>query len=330
MMLRAAARVPRFARALPLLALAVAAGCQPTPSELNERALTPGAHVASISGSQIAYHVEGSGPIVLVHPGGPGMEWSYLRMPELETFAKVVYIEPIGTGRSSRQPGPRGFSMARYVSDVEALRSYLGPKTFILLGHSHGGFVAQSYALQHPGRLKGLILYSTTPTTGTEWQKDVEAGLAAFQREPWFSDATTALAQETRAQTDEEITAIFHREFPLYFADWASRSKEYEAYREQTRLFIAPIKAIVPQSPDKVGAAPTFEVRNRLGSIKVPTLVIAGKKDFITPEKYGRLLHQSIPGSRLVILGRSGHMGHIEEPGVMADAMRSFIGSLPK
>jgi proline iminopeptidase len=309
---------------LALGAAAPAGAALPTP-------LSPGAHRVTIHGVQIAYHVAGSGPVVLVHPGGPGIEWSFVRMPRLEKFATTVYIEPVGTGASGRLSDPHGFTMDRYVEDVEGLRAHLGLSKFVLLGHSHGGFVAQSYALAHPDRLRGLILYDTTPTTGPEWQKDVAANVQWFQDEPWFAEAQDALAHETSATTDEEITAIFRREMPLYFAEWTKRAKEFEPYRATVRLAVAPGKATTDSSASSdVGVAPLLEVRDRLSSIRVPTLVIVGKRDFVTSEKFGRMIHEGISGSGLLILEHSGHCGHIEEPGPFAEGIRSFLKSIPR
>ena len=309
-----------------VLGLGVARAEAATPA-----ALAQGAHRITIAGSGISYHVAGSGPVVLVHPGGPGIEWSFVRMPRLEKFATVVYIEPIGTGASDRLSDPRGYTFDLYVVDVEGLRAHLGLDKFVLLGHSHGGFVAQSYALAHPEHLRGLILYDTTPTTGIDWQKDVESNLQWFKDEPWFAEATDALAHETRANTDEEITAIFRREMPLYFAEWSRRAKEYEPYRASVRLTIAPSKTSSDSTaPDQVGVAPMLEVRDRLGSITAPTLVIVGKRDFVTSERFGRVLHEGIPGSRFLLLEHSGHMGHIEQPAEFSNGIRSFLKSLPR
>ena len=294
--------------------------------------LSPGLHTVTIGGSTIAYNVAGidSGPVVFVHPGGPGLEWSYDKMPDVEQFAKLVYIEPIGTGHSSHEAGPRGFNLDRYAADIESLRAQLGLQKFVLLGHSHGGFVAQTYALAHQDRLNGLILYDTTPTTGPEWQKDVEAGLVQYKHEPWFPEAVTALGQETSATTDSAMTAIFKAEYPLYFADYTARAEEFEPSRARAMAYVAPTRATDPSAKDAVGVAPSIEVRARLSEIHVPTLVIVGKKDFVTPEKYSRIIHDAIHDSRLTILDKSGHMGHMEQPTVFAGSVREFLQSLPR
>jgi len=318
-------------RTLLLLVLLLGPAARAGAAVPSEAPLSPGAHHITVDGVEITYHVAGAGPVIVVHPGGPGIEWSFVRMPRVEKFATVVYLEPVGTGASGRLSDPRGYTIDRYVGDVEGLRAHLRLSKFILLGHSHGGFVAQAYALAHPDRLRGLILYDTSPTTGPEWQKDVEANVQWFKNEPWFAEAQDGLAHETSATTDEEITTIFRHEMPLYFADWTAHAKEYEPYRAAVRLSVAPGKATTDSSASSsVGVAPAFEVRDRLGSIHVPTLVIVGKRDFVTSEKFGRMIHDGIPGSRFLLLQHSGHMGHIEEPGPFAQGIRSFVKSIPR
>src|SRR5882672_9709850 len=221
--------VPPVMRPLLLSTLLLVAFAVPSHAARPSPELSPGAHKITIAGAEIAFHVAGSGPVILVHPGGPGIEWSFVRLPLVEKFATVVYIEPIGTGASGRLADPRGFTMERYVGDVEGLRAHLRLEKFVLLGHSHGGFVAESYALAYQSHLRGLILYDTSPTTGPEWQKDVESNLQWFKDEPWFAEAT-----------DEEITAILRREFPFYFAEWTARDKEFGQYRARVDLCVVP------------------------------------------------------------------------------------------
>jgi len=320
-----AAAVPALLAIVVVLAATSVATANSQPD-----ALAPGAHTTTLGRVSIAYHVAGKGPVVLAHSGGPGAEWTYLRVPEVEAFATVVYIEPVGTGRSGSLPEGQRYAIERYVADVDGLREHLGLDRIVLLGHSHGGFVAQAYALAHPDRLRGLILYDTSPTTGPEWQKDVEANVAWFKDEPWFADAAAALGEETSARTDEQMTAIFRREMPLYFASWTARAAEFEPLRQRVRFSVAPSRSSTdPSSPSEVGVAPAFDVRTRLGLIRTPTLVIVGRRDFVCSERFGRMLHEGIAGSRLVVLEKSGHMGHVEEPGIFASAVGDFLRALP-
>jgi pimeloyl-ACP methyl ester carboxylesterase len=95
---------------------------------------------------------------------GPGLSWEYLRMPTLEEHLTTVYAQPIGTGGSGRlNTHPHGYSREEYIKALDGLVSYLGVSRVHLLGHSHGGFVTQYYALKQADRLAGIILYESAP-----------------------------------------------------------------------------------------------------------------------------------------------------------------------
>ncbi|WP_344649413.1 alpha/beta fold hydrolase, partial [Cryptosporangium japonicum] len=142
-------------------------------------------HELVLDGVRQRYHVAGTGPVCVAHPGGPGLHWSYLRSPELEERFTVVYVEPIGTGGSGRPADRGGYRLDEYVRYLAAVVDQVGGGPVHLLGHSYGGFVAQAYALAHPGRLAGLVLYSTAPENGPELSAGAATGLAAYpQRHP--------------------------------------------------------------------------------------------------------------------------------------------------
>lgn len=320
------------APSLVILALAssLAGGCATTgnragnvEAQLAARAPSP----VTIDSVPIAYHVFGRGPIVFAHPGGPGVDWRYLRMPEVEKVATVVYIEPFGSGSSGNLADPNGYTIAHYVAVVEQLRQRFGLDRIVLLGHSHGGFIAQAYALAYPQHLRGLILLDTSPTTGPDWQKDVAANVGWFAHEPWFAAAVPGLQQESTAKTDDDLTAVLRRIMPLYFFDWTGRSKEFEPLRAQIRVAAAPNQSGSAPAADAVPVAP-FDVRSQLPKIATPTLIVVGTKDFICSPKMAQVIHEGIAGSRLVVLAHSGHMGHIEEPREHARAVGDFLATL--
>src|SRR5262249_12505521 len=143
--------------------------------------------------------------------------------------------------------------------------------------------------------------------------------------------AQDGLAHETSAKTDEEMTAVFRHEFPLYFAEWTKRSKEFEPYRQSVEIAVAPGQATTDSTAkSSVGVAPAFDVRSRLGEIHAPRLVTWGTRDSVTSTKWADMLPAGIPGSRLLLLQHSGHMGHIEEPEAFTQGIRSFLKSLPR
>ncbi|MGH2356234.1 MAG: alpha/beta fold hydrolase [Chloroflexota bacterium] len=294
-----------------------------TPSTIGSGALAPGEHTVSIGGLEQRYHVAGRGPVCLVHPGGPGVGWEYLRMPAVEPYVTAVYLEPIGTGGSSRLIDPRQYTLHRYVESVHGLVEQLGVEDVFFLGHSHGGFVGQCYALAHQERLAGLILYDTSPTTAPDFWTDVGQNLRRFAErhagrpeEVEMPGILSAFEDAGRATGDEELTAILRRLFPAYFADYWGREREWAPLRGAVRMYAGPLQGEEP--------AP-FDVRGELASITVPTLVIVGRHDPICAPRWAHLLHDRIPGSRLLILEDSGHFGHIEEAEVFARAVADLV-----
>jgi pimeloyl-ACP methyl ester carboxylesterase len=126
--------------------------------------LSPGAHSFRLGGIAQRYHVYGNGPVCVAHPGGPGLFWQYLRMPALEKYLTMVYVEPIGTGESGRLPShPHGYTEDRYSRFLQVLINRLCVSEVYLLGHAHGAHVAAHHAKHRADRLAGVILYDVMP-----------------------------------------------------------------------------------------------------------------------------------------------------------------------
>ncbi|GII28380.1 alpha/beta fold hydrolase [Planotetraspora mira] len=282
-------------------------------------ALSQGTREISVDGVRQVFHVAGTGPVCVVHSGGPGIGWEYLRMPALEQHLTMVYLEPIGTGASGRLADPRDYRLDTYVRFVHGVVEHLGlPKVF-LLGHSHGGFVAQRYALEHADRLAGLILFATSPVTGPEFWADAVANVNRFpERHPNRREAAEipqAFQEAAAAADDKAYTEGLRRILPAYFADYWAHEDALEPMRAVLQAWIDPMRGEEP--------AP-FDVRDRLGSIALPSLVVTGAHDFICGTRWASMLHDGIPGSRLTLLADSGHMGHLEQPEDFIRAVAEF------
>ncbi|MFC6079654.1 alpha/beta fold hydrolase [Sphaerisporangium aureirubrum] len=287
--------------------------------------LSPGTHTVEVDGVTQRYHVHGTGPVCLAHPGGPGVHWDYLRMPEVEKHLTMVYVEPIGTGGSGRLPShPHGYTRDRYSRNVEALIDHLAVPRVFLLGHSHGGFVAQYHALRRPGRLAGVILYDSAPVTGPEHIAEAVRGVEEFARRnagnPGLARVLEAFGSIGAISGDEQFTAAVRGLLPAYFADYWGREREFAPMRDTVSgSHISGLdEHLVPDMIDD---------RESLGTLTLPALVIVGRYDVICGVRWGQELHKLIPGSELLILEDSGHFGHIEEPGAFARAVAGFTAS---
>ncbi|MFJ6155045.1 alpha/beta fold hydrolase [Micromonospora profundi] len=277
-------------------------------------------HEISVGGVRQVYHVAGTGPICVAHSGGPGIEWAYLRMPRLEEHFTMVYAEPVGTGASGRLDDAADYRLDTYVRFLAAVVDDLGEPRVHLLGHSHGGFVVQRYALAHPDRVAGLALYDTSPITGAEFWGEAMANLGAYPlRHPHRPEAAAipaAFGQIGGATDDETLGAALRAAVPAYFADFWGRQDEFAPFQAAVRISAAPAGA---QDPTP------FDVRDRLGEITVPVVVIVGAYDFICGPRWAEQLHDGLKDSRLVLLERSGHFGHIEQPAEFAQAVVELL-----
>ena len=290
-------------------------------------ALAPGMHSTTIDGLAQQYHVAGQGPVCIAHSGGPGISWNYLRMPEVEQYLTMVYLEPIGTGASGRLPDPRDYNLDRYASQLDGLISQLGLERPLLLGHSYGGFVALRYQVDHPGRLSGLILYDTSPVTTDEFwgsmQGELERAAGRHAGEPWVADTMAAWLEmfsfaPDNHSSEQDLSRILRRMMPIYFSNYVGMKETLDAMFAAMTLFEGANHGVELRP---------FDVRPHLGSITIPLLVIAGQADPVCAVRWSRELHDGTPGSTLTVFEQSGHFAHIEEPAAFARAIAEWLAA---
>ncbi|MGW3497135.1 alpha/beta fold hydrolase [Streptomyces sp. NPDC001020] len=285
--------------------------------------LSPGAHSFEVGGITQRYHVYGGGPVCVVHSGGPGIFWEYMRMPLLEQHLTMVYVEPIGTGDSGRLPShPHGYTRDRYSRFLEVLINHLGVPEVHLLGHSHGAFVAAYHALYRTERLAGVVLYEGAPVTGPKHGEEAGRKLREFAAKyaghPGLADVLAAFGAMSSISDDESTVAVARGALPSYFANYWADEERFAPIRNT-------IQAAYISGMDEDLSPDLIDDRAALKGLDVPALVIVGRHDVICGPRWSKELHRLIPDSRLVILENSGHLGHIEEPAPFSDAVRDFV-----
>lgn len=272
-------------------------------------------------GRTLAYRRTGSGPALVCHPGGPGFSSRYFgEFAGLGDTFTLVLLHPRGTEGSDRPDDPRAYSTEDYVSDLDELREHLGLERMLLLGHSHGGVVAQAYAAAHPDRVERLVLASTLARFQAEQTAAMEANIKAKEGEPWYEDALAALAAEQAGEwgSDEELAALALREFPFYFAEYGEPEREYLKLLEGE----VPCGAALKLFNEEVFT--TFDLRPLLSEITAPSLVITGRADFICGPVCAEEIADGIAGSELVLLD-CGHFVFVEQPERFAASVTSFL-----
>ena len=254
-------------------------------------------------GRRLAYRREGSGPVLVCHPGGPGYSSRYFEdLAGLGAHFTLVLVNPRGTEGSDRPDDPKAYRNEDYVSDLEELRDHLGLELMLLLGHSHGGVVAAAYAAAYPARVEKLILASTLARFGPEQDQAMKDGMEARSGEPWYEDARDALEREEAGDfaDAEELRELAAREFPFYFAHYDEGGAEYIERLAEERPNPEALKLFNTE------ILKTFDLRPGLPRITAPTLVITGDLDFITGPACAADF-AAIPGQRTVIVASCGH-----------------------
>lgn len=271
----------------------------------------------SIRGVSLNVKIMGRGyPLLLMH-GGPGADlYTMLSFKPLSKELTLIFYDHRCNGRSTGVE-VSSMTMENLTADADALRQALGFKQWAVLGHSFGGYVALEYALRYPDSLSQLMLVDTG--ADYHWGR-VNAPKVLAQR--GFSPDIVELAGSfLNGQIEPEEMQ----------ADLMKLGKAYNPYtglRQLPHMLMVAMKTKL-QPEALIFAANNYlknwTVMDRLGEIKVPTLVLAGREDFIYPPEHQQELAKRIPNSRLVLIDRAGHNPQDEQPAKTLQAVRKFL-----
>ena len=263
--------------------------------------------------------VDGHGyPLVVMH-GGPGAD-HYTMLPfrqYADQFTVILYDHRCN-GRSRGAP-VSSMTWENLTADADALRHKLGFERWAVLGHSFGGQVALEYALRYPGSLSHLVLLDTGGDS--RWSQQHAADVLAkrgYSPEKvelvrrWFNGE---IAPDDMFRTFMRIGGAYNH----HFGWWVVRELIHGAWRAKMRG-----DALVFAGRNLLKG---WTVTGRLGEITAPTLVIAGRDDFVFPPECQRELADGIPHARLQIIERAGHNPHSEQAAEVMAAVKDFIST---
>jgi proline iminopeptidase len=248
--------------------------------------------------------------LVFVH-GGPGFDHSYFKpfFCPLADEMQIVFYDQRGNGRSDRS-SREFWNLDVWADDLNRLLTALGIDRPIVLGNSFGGMVAQRFAGMFPDRLSGLILSSTAATC--PYEQSVEA----FRR---LGGDGAAAAAERFFRAPAEDGALEHYSatcFPYYSGEgWNENiSSRAIANLELLTYFFA-------------NEMRTLDLRKSLEQISVPTVIMVGSDDPITPLAKAREMfaHMRPEIAALRVYEGSRHLLDIDEPERMLTDVRAFV-----
>ena len=261
-------------------------------------------------------------PLVCLH-GGPGATHDYLE--PLEAVAtkghRVIFYDQLGAGNSDHPHNPSMWTVDLFVEEVGVVRSALGLERVHILGQSWGGMLAMEYALTQPSGLISLIV-ADSPASMHQWVAEanrLRAELPADIQE-------TLLKHEAAGTTDDpayqEAMLVFYRRHVCRLEPWPDCvNRAFEKIAEEPEVYNT---MNGPSEFHVIGLIKDWDIVNRLGEIRVPTLVISGRYDEATPLIAGTV-HRGIPGSEWVLFENSSHMPHVEETERYLQVLTSFL-----
>jgi pimeloyl-ACP methyl ester carboxylesterase len=233
-----------------------------------------------------------AGCVVFVHgAGGNGGHWQ-AQLDGLPPGWRGLALDLPGHGGSA---GPGHRTIAEYRDVVVACLRAARAAPAVLVGHSMGGAIAQAVALAQPGVLRGLVL------VGTGARLRVHPSLLEALRQDPLEAARLLL-------------------------DWGFGAAAPPALRDEGARDLLRCPAQVIEGDFR--ACDGFDVMAEVGRISVPSLIVCGEQDALTPPKYARFLHQEIPGSHLALVPEAGHYVMRERPSAVNAALGEFLAGL--
>jgi proline-specific peptidase len=278
----------------------------------------------AVPGGQVWYQIlnpdQPATPLLCLH-GGPGMSHDYLEpLAGLAAARPVIFYDQLGCGRSDRPADTSLWTVDRFVEELATVRAALDLASLHLFGNSWGGWLALQYALDRKPRLDSLILSSSPPGVPR-----------------WISDCA-----ELRAELDDDVQDVLARhEASGYFAcpeyQWAitqfyrrhlCRVDPWPDCLERTFAGMGIDVYETMWGPSEFGPVTgrlqNWDVTDRLGEIRVPTLVTGGRHDEARPAHLA-ILAERIANAELVVFENSSHTAFIEEQASYLGVIDDFL-----
>jgi 3-oxoadipate enol-lactonase len=283
----------------------------PVPREFNDFMAARRRHQGqtqrlAVNGVSLAVEVRGDGPAVLFIHGYPldHTIWTH-QLAALEGWCRIA---PDLRGMGQSDAPDLGYSMETYAADLAELLDRLGARDVVLVGLSMGGYVAFEFLRRWRERVRGLVLVDTRAEADTPEGR---------------------MARDTAASTarDHGASAVAEAMLPKVLG--ASTLGGAPATVEQVRAMMVatPVAGIVGALAAMRDRQDSTPLLAELAGL--PTLVLVGDEDEVTPPAQAKAMAEIIPGASLVVIRSAGHLPPLERPVETTDAIVGFLAGLP-
>jgi len=264
-------------------------------------------YVRTRDGVSIYYEADGSGePLVLIEGLGYA-NWMWVKQRPLSKYVKLIIYDNRGVGYSSKPDRP--YTMDNFADDLEDLLNYLSIDKAFLWGVSMGGMIAMYFTYKNPDRVRGLILGETN---------------FGIKSVPPSKEALEILMQPPKSGLDKREMLI-ERMRVAFSREYFNKHKDEIEYLVNLRIrFEEDPKAYNNQ----LAAVLSFDFKDKLPSIRVPTLIVTGDEDYVVNPQNSYIMNQSIPNSKLIILRGAGHLAIIERAEDYNKVVLNFINEV--
>lgn len=260
----------------------------------------------SVSGFTLSYDDFGTGdvPVIFLH-GFPFNRTMWESQVEfLKPSHRVIAIDLRGFGQSKDEETLLSISL--FTDDLIQFMDSLKIDKAILCGLSMGGYIALDAQQKFPDRFEALILCDTQCIADT----------------PEAKAKRLDAINQIKTKGAEEFNEKFIKS--VFYEDSLSTKKE----------LVEELSTVVHSNSEHILTAGLTALANRsetcsiLKDIEIPTLIICGSDDAVTPLKQSEAMHEEIHGSVLVVIHRAGHVSNLEQPDVFNQHLLDFLASL--
>jgi len=260
--------------------------------------------IALCDGVEIGYDDVGTGmPVAFIH-GFPHNRTLWApQVSALVDRARCIALDLRGFGESSRN-GP--FTIDQFADDVAMLLRMLGIERTVVAGLSMGGYIAFALWRRHREMVRALVLADTRAGADSEEARAKRLSLIDLAR-----------SRGSEAVADGQIVGMIGK---------STREKRPALIDDVHRMLAsAPVDGICGALEAMIGRIDSTPM---LPTIDVPTLVVVGAEDVLTPVSEAEILHDAIRGSRMEVIEQAGHVSNVERPAAFNHVLSEFLAAL--
>lgn len=270
-----------------------------------------------IPDGRLYYEKAGRGrPLVLLHGAWASHRWWRWQIPALSRHYQVVCPDMRGHGRSSDRAG--GYPLKGYVEDLDGLFRALGIHEAALVGWSMGGMIALQYGLQYPRKVRALVLVATRghrnpamkPRILLQYLRTLIPLFMNFTAPRKYDRTGVSSQKENRKWIEKETEKVLSSQAPAEVFEWMVS----ELLHHPRRNYL-----------DIARGLWGWEAGEQLRDLQPPALIMVGQEDPWAQPRFSRLLHQTIPDSRLLIVEGQKHYVAMERSDLVNRAVMTFL-----